>query len=120
MARRFFSSGWGQALLAGALFTIFVGRLEASSGRGAVVGLGIAGALYGLAVLALIRLFHTRSFGLLAAGLLAGPLPIAVLLGLETPSQDRAAMLVLCAPLGLLIGALEWARTGAGRGPDPS
>lgn len=111
MARRFLSSGWGQAMLAGGLFSIFIGRMQPESGRAAVVVLGLAGALYGLAVLALIRLFHTRSFGLLAAGLLAGPLPIAFLIGPDASGEDRAGMLVLCALLGLLIGALEWART---------
>jgi hypothetical protein len=52
------------------------------------------------------------------AGTTAGPLPIAVLVGLETPHEDRAGMLVLCALLGLSIGILEWARQSGGTDPS--
>ena len=113
-------AGWGQAMLAGAMFATFVGRMQPESGRRAVIFLVLAGALYGLGVLGLIRLFRTRSFGYLAAGLLCGPFPVAVLVDGNGTEGDRAGMFVVCALLGLLIGALEWARSGGASSGAPA
>lgn len=102
--------GWGTAMLAGALFVVFVGRMSGETTRAAVPLLGLVGAVYGLAVLGLIRLFGTRSFGYPVAGLLAGPLPAALMIGARAAEGDRAGVLLAGSLLGLFVGLLEWAR----------
>ena len=90
--------------------------------RGArgVPALALGGALYGLAVLGLMRVFGARRWGLAIAGLLAGPVPAAVLfVSAQTSKEERGGVVFLGCVLGLLLGLLEWnrsARAGEERG----
>ncbi len=70
----------------------------------------LVGAALALATLALMRFFAPRSWDHLIAGLLAGPVPIQLLFGPEASAADRGGLLLFGALLGLLIGAMEWAR----------
>ena len=105
--------GFGTAMLAGGLFAVFVGRMGPETGRAHVPLLLVFGAVYGLAVLGLMRLFGTRKGGHAVAGLLAGPLPAALLLGAAEGQEERGGLLLAGALLGLLIGLLEWVRPRA-------
>lgn len=109
--RRWFA-GWGTAMYTGALFLIVVGRVsDPSAGAKALLALALLGALYGLGVLGLMRVFGVQRWGLAVAGLLAGPVPAVVFLTAQTPAEDRGGLLVLGALLGLFLGLLEWNRT---------
>lgn len=98
--------GWGTAMLTGAFAFVVGGRL----GSAPLPGLAVGGALYGLAVLGLIRLFPVRGWGLPVAGLLCGPVPISLLAGRGGEPGERFGVALIFAGLGLLLGLLEWAR----------
>jgi hypothetical protein len=108
--RRWFA-GYGTAMLAGALTVFGLVRTLDPKGLGQALGLLVAGALYGLGVLGVLRLFRARGAGLLAAGLIAGPVPLAVLQQASSKPEDRAFGLVVAMLFGLALGALEWARS---------
>ncbi len=102
------SGGWSTAVLAGAFFFLATGRI-ADPTQTQRLALLVMGALYGLAVLGLLRLFRVRGFGLVVAGMLAGPVPLALLMPVPENPAD-IGILWLAAVLGALIGALEWMR----------
>ena len=103
--------GWGTAMLAGAFVLFAFGRADEPKNAGHALGLLAFGALYGLAVLGVLRLFRTRRFGLIAAGLIAGPVPLAVLQDASTSKDQRLGAVVFACLFGLALGVLEWART---------
>lgn len=96
------------SVLAGAFFSLALFRGEGD--EGGRLGALILGALYGLSVLGLLRLFRTRSFGYLVAGMIAGPVPMALLLPAPLPEAERGGAWLVTALLGFCVGALEWAR----------
>jgi len=96
--------------LAGAFFVLAAGRVSEPGEPNRLELLGL-GWLYGVAVLGLVRCFPVASWGLPLAGLLCGPVPAALLLPAADLAEDeRCVLWLLCALLGLLIGALECAR----------
>jgi hypothetical protein len=96
------------AALAGAFFVLCTVRVgEPAQNR---LVLLVLGGLYGVSVLGLLRAFRVAPFGLPWAGLLAGPVPVALLMTEEWSQDDRGGALFLAALLGVLIGVLEWAR----------
>lgn len=105
-------NSWGPAMLASVMWVLAV--FGVSGGKLQQAGtLAVIGALYGLAVLGLIRLLQPRRWGYLIAGLLAGPVPAAVLvMPMSEKSDDRAGLWVAAALLGLAIGLMEWGRSG--------
>lgn len=88
----------------------------------------VAGWLYGIVVSALVRLFRVPPPAYPLAGLVAGPVPLALLMPTDAPEADRAVIWIgLFA--GLVIGCVEWAHAvhrrrqtegrAAGIGLDP-
>ena len=63
-----------------------------------------------MAILGLIRLFRIAPWGYPLAGLFAGPVRLALFFDAKNTAGDRGGAWLLGAVLGLLIGALEWAR----------
>ena len=108
------------AMLAGA-FGALGQRISEEGGNR--LGLMLAGAFYGLAVVGLVRLFRVGSFGYLVAGFFCGPVPAALLVQepIAGTDEERGGFWFALALFGLLVGALEWARArAAGRGaPAP-
>jgi hypothetical protein len=104
-----FLCGLAPAVLGGAFFALaFFAVVE--PGAKALGGL-VVGALWGAAVVGLIRLFRVAPWGYAVAGLLCGPIPLLVLtLGDEPSGEDRFALWLIGAVFGLLIGLLEQAR----------
>lgn len=87
------------------------------------LGLLLWGALYGLAVIGLVRLFRVTSFGYLVAGFICGPVPAALLIQepIAGTADDRGAFWLVLGLFGLFIGVLEWARVRAAeRGTPPA
>lgn len=70
----------------------------------------VVGWLYGLVVGAMIRRFRVHPGAYPLVGLLAGPVPLAVLMPVEATSDQRGVLL-LGLVAGLLLGTVEWART---------
>lgn len=71
----------------------------------------LLGGLYGASVVGLLRLFRISRFGLPFAGLVAGPVPFALLHPPgDKPAEDVGGILLLAALMGALIGIVEWAR----------
>ena len=58
----------------------------------------------------LVRLFRVRPWVRPFVGLIAGPVPLALLPRGDAPQSDRQGYLLLTAILGLLIGLVEAAR----------
>ncbi len=105
---RRWTSGWANAMLAGCFFWVVVLRVAEPQ---PLLHLALFGALHGLAVLLLMRLFAVRSWGLAVAGVLCGPLPLAVLTQPSAAKADEWGGAVMAGMLlGVLIGLLEWAR----------
>ena len=98
----------GPGALLGAFFLFSVGRAGDPPAGGRLVLLGV-GALYGIAVVGLIRLFPVSSWALPIVGLAAGPVPQALFVDAGTSPGERVSLFVCTAVLGLLLGALEWA-----------
>jgi hypothetical protein len=113
--RRAVSGAWTSAL-AGGLFLLPLARLS-RAGEAPLLGqllvTFLVGALYGLVILGVIRLFRTSSWGHLVAGPLAGLLPVAVVAPAKVAKEDLGGLFLLSAILGLLIAVLEWARLSA-------
>jgi hypothetical protein len=105
--RALLADAW-PAMLAGAFFMLTVFRSSGDEGGRAAALL--VGALYGVAVLGLVRLFRARSFGYLVAGTLSGPVPAALLLPDALPAAERGGACFVAAFLGLCVGLLEWAK----------
>lgn len=100
--------GLGTAMYTGALAFVS-GRLLADDGPHPLA-LALLGALYAAAVLGLVRVSGARRWGLAVAGLVAGPVPVALLASADTPADQRGGLLFVGALLGLLVGLLEWNR----------
>lgn len=103
---RAWTAGWGTACLTGAISFLVVGRISSQP----VVPMLLVGALYGLGVLGILRLFPVHRWGLAVAGILAGPVPAALLMGGGGTNDDRGGAILATVVLGLLVGLLEWAR----------
>lgn len=114
---RRFLSNLVPAFLAGGFFLLAAGRLahDPSAGR---LGLLLAGGLYGVGVVGLIRLFPIAPWAYFVAGFLCGPIPAALLVGRSMGEEDRAGFWLLTALLGLLVGLLETARVHLRRGSE--
>ena len=83
-------------------------------------GLLLAGGLYGIAIVGLIRLFRVAPWCYPIVGLVCGPVPFAILANQGTEEDMRIAMLPLTAILGLIVGCIEWARVRRGNDtPEP-
>ncbi len=77
------------------------------------VGAFVGGWLLGVATLGLIRLFSVSPWAYPVVGLVAGPIPIALLVGLfgkDGASDEWGGAWVLSALFGAVVGVLEWAR----------
>lgn len=81
--------------------------VAAQPGGIGILGLGF-GWLYGLAVSGLIHLFRVPPGAYPLVGLLAGPVPFALLLGRQAEAEPRGLVWV-GAFAGLLLGLVEWA-----------
>lgn len=106
--RRWCGGLW-TAMLTGAFFLLVIGRLDAADPK-PVGSFLVFGALYGVAVLGLIRLLGARSWGHVVAGLLSGPVPAAVLSEASADAGERGGMALATALLGVMIGLMEWQR----------
>jgi hypothetical protein len=98
----------GAALLApGALTGALLGALlfAAQPGGSGRAGL-VVGWLYGVVVGALVRRFPVPRGAYFLAGMLVGPLPIALLLPSTAPNEDRGLVWVGVVA-GLFIGLVE-------------
>lgn len=100
------------ALLAGAFYVSGIAMLFEKTGPREFVGGFVFGAVYGLAVLGLLRLFAVARWAFPVAGILVGPIPAALITsaGRGMNTEDRAGFWLLTTILGLLVGLLEWAR----------
>ena len=109
--RRFFGSVMPAGLAGAFLFlTLCRAANPTADWLGALILASISGWLYGVGVLGLVRLFRVARWALPLAGLLAGPVPLALLFqGGKDSGDDRIGLCVLAALLGILIGLLEWA-----------
>ncbi len=103
-------AGFGTAIWTGGFTALWMRLLEKSDQAPNPIGVFVLGALYGLAVLGLVRLVGAKTWGLPIAGVIAGPAPVALLAAASAPQSDRGAMLVIGALLGLFIGLLDWNR----------
>lgn len=107
------------SMLAGAFYMLALGRILDEGGER--LGLLLWGALYGLAVVGLVRLFRVAPFGYVVAGFLCGPVPAALLIQEPIAAEERGGYWFVLALLGLFVGALEWARVrAAGRTAPPA
>ena len=101
------------AALAGGLFLMAVGRAnDPSLSRW---GLFLLGALFGVAISGLIRLFRIAPWGYPWAGLFCGLAPPGIFFDSKGGQEDRGGFLLVAALLGFLLGLIEWARA---RGPQ--
>jgi hypothetical protein len=105
---RVYLAGASPAMLVGAFFALALSRL--GDAQGTRIGLLLFGALYGLAVVGLIRLFRVAPWGAWLAGLVCGPVPAALLVRRSMESGERQGLILFTAVLGLLIGGIEHAR----------
>lgn len=102
-------ASFAPAALAGGLFLAAFGAVQ-SPGK-PVLGALLVGALCGVVVAGLLRLFRVAPFGYPVAGLFCGPVPFLLLSARSVQGSDeRAAVWLVSALFGLLVGALEWAR----------
>ena len=90
------------SILASASICLAIG--VAAEGPKAGVFLGVLGALFGLHVSGVIRLFPVHPAGFALVGLLMGPLPLCFI----GAKAERGGMIVFGMVLGLLLGLLEW------------
>ena len=91
-------------------------------GLAAGVALALLGALFGLYISGMVRLFPIHPAGFPLVGLLTGPLPLAFI---GNNHDDRGGMLLFGLVLGFLLGLLEWSseahrRRVSGREPQAS
>jgi len=103
--------------LAGGFMLLSLGRAaEPSASR---IGLLVVGALIGVSVCGLIRLFRVTGWGLPLAGFFAGPVPTALVLTDSSGPDERGGLILVAALFGVLIGLLEWARIRRPAAIDP-
>jgi len=108
-------AGWATAMITGGLYVLALAAMMPEFDPRRAVEPLLVGAFYGLAVLALLRVLRARSWGLPVAGLLAGPVPVILLLAAQVPAEERPGLVLLGCLGGVLIGLLDWSRTAAGR-----
>lgn len=99
--------------LVGAFFLLVVGRLM-EPGQANRVALFAFGWLYGVGVLALIRLFRVTPGVFPLVGLVCGPVPVALIANAGMQRGDLGGLGVLTALLGVVVGTIEWARVRRG------
>lgn len=105
------------ALLPAGVGGAFLGLtlLQLNPGSHRLAGL-VVGWLYGISVWGLMRLFSFGPNWAWLAGILAGPIPFALLLPGDTPASERGVILLGCLTGGLL-GLLEVAHARRPWGP---
>ncbi len=103
------------AASAGGLATLAAQRFLAPDATSLSLGF-LAGAAWGVAVVVLFGLFRIARWGLPWAGLVCGPVPVALVVSETLTLRERAALYAGSALLGFLLGLLEWARRGAADG----
>lgn len=91
--------------LAGALLGAAI--VAAQPGGAGLLGL-VLGWLYGLVVGGLMRLFAVPAGAMPLTGLLAGPLPFALLMP-ASAGQDERGLIWVGMLAGLVLGCVEWA-----------
>ena len=102
--------------LAGAFFLLAAGSWTASErSRTALLAIG---ALIGISIVLLVRLFRVAPWAYPLAGFLAGPVPLALIADRGAGRDEGLQTWFASALLGGVIGALEWARV-ARSGPRP-
>ncbi len=106
---RAFLAGLMPGGLIGGFFVLTFLRVVDPSGASRLAAF-LLGWLYGVGVLGLLRLFRVSPGVYPLVGLVCGPVPVALLLKSDTPDDQRGTLWLLAAVLGLLIGAVEWAR----------
>jgi len=104
--------------MAGGFFLLGFGR--AQDPELSRLGLLLLGGLFGVAMVALIRLFRIAPWGYPWAGLVSGLVPPGLFFGSGGTGDERGGFLLISAVLGVLIGLLEWARVRAPRRADPN
>ena len=112
---RVFLAGLMPAGLAGAFFALTILAKEPGASR---IGLLLAGWLLGVAIVALIRLFKVAPWAYPLAGLVCGPVPVALITWSSAEPEEWFGVWLLCALLGALIGTLELARLRHGAPAD--
>lgn len=105
-------AGLVPSALAGAFFLLsFVKIFQPDARPGQLL---VVGAICGVVVVGLVRLFRVAPWGYPAAGFVCGPVPIFLVMqrGQDEPAapDDRLAIWLFSALFGLLVGFLEWAR----------
>lgn len=98
--------------LGGAFLGLTLFQLNPGSNR--LAGL-VVGWLYGISVWGLMRVFPIGPRWTWLAGILAGPIPFALLMPTDTPAAERSVILLGCLAGGLL-GLLEVACSGRAPG----
>lgn len=95
--------------LVGAFFLLVVGRFT-EPGHSNRLALFAFGWLYGVGVLALIRLFRVTPGVYPLVGLVCGPVPVALIANAGMEKGELGGLGVLTALLGVIVGTIEWAR----------
>lgn len=90
------------SVLASASICLSIG--VAAEGPKAGVFLGLLGALFGLYVSGVIRLFPVHPAGFALVGMFMGPLPLCFI----GARSERGGMVLFGLALGALLGLLEW------------
>jgi hypothetical protein len=98
----------------GAFLGLAVFQLGAGNNR--LAGL-VVGWLYGVSVWGLMRGLSVPAGWSWLAGFFAGPVPIALLLPGDTPSDDRGVIVLGCV-FGCLLGLLETAHARRGEAAE--
>jgi hypothetical protein len=97
----------------------FLGAAVVAGQPGGTGLLGLVlGWLYGVVVGAVMRLFRVPPGAYPLTGLLAGPVPIALLVP-SSASPETRGLVWLGAIFGLVIGLVEWACARHARGGSP-
>jgi hypothetical protein len=106
---RALAASLGPTFLTGALLALVLGRLrDPDSSRTLLL---LAGGAYAIVLLGLIRLFPVARWAWPIVGLLCGPVPAALFWFGAVASEERLAFCLASALLGLLVGAIEAARS---------
>ena len=106
---RAFLGGLVPSALGGAFFLTALSQVLDPSQR--IGDSLVIGAIAGVAVVGLIRLFRVAPWGYAVAGVVCGPIPFLLLARSEPIREgDRFGVWLVGAFFGLVLGLLEWAR----------
>lgn len=102
------------AALTGAFFLLGCSVIVASQfGPAQALLILLVGGIYGVAIRAVMGLFPVERWAYIFTGLLAGPIPGAIVLSLRhrswTSNDDRGGAWLFAVLLGILVGLVEWA-----------